>query len=49
MKEVWGKVNLYFIEGEGDRSLAYWRGTQEEFFTEEFKETEIEETHIVAL
>lgn len=24
-----------YLEGEGDRSLAYWRGVHEEFFTEE--------------
>ena len=31
-----------YKEGEGDRSLAYWRAIHEEFFTEEFEETEIE-------
>ena len=31
-----------YKEGEGDRSLAYWRMSHEEFFTEELKETEIE-------
>lgn len=27
-----------FREGEGDRSLAYWRGVHESFFTEELKQ-----------
>lgn len=31
-----------YKEGEGDRSLAYWRVVHEEFFTKEFEETEIE-------
>ena len=31
-----------YKEGEGDRSLAYWRMSHEEFFAEEYKETEIE-------
>ena len=31
-----------YKEGEGDRSLAYWRMSHEKFFTEELKETEIE-------
>ena len=26
-----------YLEGEGDRSLAYWRQVHEEFFTEELK------------
>ncbi len=26
-----------FLEGEGDRSLAYWRDVHEEFFTEELQ------------
>ena len=29
-------------EGEGDRSLAYWRMSHEEFFAEELRETDIE-------
>ena len=28
-----------YKEGEGDRSLAYWRAVHEEFFTKEFEET----------
>ena len=31
-----------YKEGEGDRSLAYWRMSHEEFFAEEYKETQIE-------
>ena len=31
-----------YKEGEGDRSLAYWRMCHEEFFTGEFEETDIE-------
>lgn len=31
-----------YKEGEGDRSLAYWRMVHEKFFTEEFEEAEIE-------
>ena len=31
-----------YKEGEGDRSLTYWRMIHEEFFTGEFKETDIE-------
>ena len=27
-----------FLEGEGDRSLSYWRKVHEQFFTEELKE-----------
>ena len=34
--------DLYFMEGEGDRSLAYWRDVHEDFFAEEFAETELE-------
>ncbi len=31
-----------YKEGEGDRSLAYWRAVHEEFFTKEFEETKTE-------
>lgn len=31
-----------YKEGEGDRSLAYWRGVHEDFFAEEFEEAELE-------
>ena len=31
-----------YKEGEGDRSLAYWRDVHEDFFAEEFAETELE-------
>ena len=31
-----------YKEGEGDRSLAYWRAVHEEFFSKEFEKTEIE-------
>ena len=31
-----------YKEGEGDRSLAYWRDVHEDFFAEEFEETELE-------
>ena len=31
-----------YKEGEGDRSLAYWRAVHEEFFTEVFEEANIE-------
>ena len=31
-----------YKEGEGDRSLAYWRYAHEDFFAEEFAETELE-------
>ena len=31
-----------YKEGEGDRSLAYWRAVHEEFFTKEFEETKNE-------
>ena len=33
-----------YKEGEGDRSLAYWRAVHEEFFAEEFEGTELEFT-----
>ena len=31
-----------FKEGEGDRSLAYWREVHKRFFTEELKEADLE-------
>ena len=31
-----------YKEGDGDRSLAYWRAVHEEFFTKEFEETKTE-------
>lgn len=31
-----------YKEGEGDRSLSYWRAVHEEFFTKEFEETKTE-------
>lgn len=39
-----GSVQAY-KEGEGDRSLAYWREVHEEFFTEDFKACGVEFSH----
>ena len=41
VKDVYKRQHAY-KEGEGDRSLAYWRDVHEDFFAEEFAETELE-------